>query len=417
MTRNSEESELARCLSLIEAQLGWGPAEKWVNYDFEKLSDTIHASTGVRLSTTTLKRIWGKLKYNSAPTLTTLSRFAGYEDWRTFKQSETAKVANLENTPPAFTLKPVRHSNAYYWLLMFIPLSLLGYVLMPSETKHPDPDLYSFKADKMVTEGVPNSVIFHYNAKAAKSDSVFIVQTWDIRRKKNVSPDKTEHSAIYYYPGFFQTKLIVGHDVVKTHDLWITSDGWLSLAENEPVPLYFKKDECVTQNGVEVNEQILKKYNLSLSPKPPRIRFFNQRDFGDLMNENFVFETSVKNDLDDGANACQFVEVLIQCKNDIIIIKLAKRSCAGDLSLYFCGIGVDSKEADLTGFGADLTQWTKLRVETIDKKATLFVNDKKAYSLTFPNEATGIVGVQYRFNGVGAVRDAHFEKDGKTIPL
>src|SRR6218665_4129146 len=100
MTKNREELHIDRCLGLIEEKLGWGKSENWVNYDFEKLSDAIHERTTVRLSVTTLKRIWGKLKYDSAPTLTTLNtlaQFAGYSDWRNFRQED--HMAEVEEVP------------------------------------------------------------------------------------------------------------------------------------------------------------------------------------------------------------------------------------------------------------------------------------------------------------------------------
>ena len=55
-------------------------------------------------------------------------------------------------------------------------------------------------------------------------------------------------------------------------------------------------------------------------------------------------------------------------------------------------------------------------LETEDKKMNFFVNNIPAASFVFPNSPTGIVGVQYRFNGVGAVRDTWFEnKSGKRL--
>jgi hypothetical protein len=428
MTKIAEEVEVDRCLLLIETRLAWGPSERWVNYDFEKLSDAIQEVTGVRLSVTTLKRIWGRLKYDSAPTLTTLNalaQFAGFSDWRTFSQNSDAQVAGAgKDVPPVSASGPtvatvVGRNTRYFWLLLLIPFGLLGYALIPAK-KHVaaytiDSTRFSFRADKMITEGVPNSVVFHYDAQAAPTDSVYIVQTWDITRKKLVPKNKKEYSTIYYYPGYFRAKLIIDTIVVKTHDLWITSGGWLCLAEDKPVPLYFKKEECATKNGVEVDEEILKKYSLSLHPKAPRIRMFNQRDLGDLMSDNFVFETMIKSDFNQGTNVCQPVQVLIQCKDDIIIIPFSAKPCIGDLFLAFCGAFATSKEADLSKFGADLTQWTKLRVETVNRHATIYVNGKRAYSLTFPNTPTGIVGVQYRFNGVGAVKDTKFESGGRVI--
>ena len=86
------------------------------------------------------------------------------------------------------------------------------------------------------------------------------------------------------------------------------------------------------------------------------------------------------------------------------------------MHLYAAGKEVNSNEADLSRFGANLDQWTTLRVETKDQKMSLFVNDIVAASFVFPNSPSGIVGVQYRFNGVGAVRNTWFEnKSGRIV--
>lgn len=420
MPKNEWNDHLNKCLQTIEDKLGWGKSDTWTNYDFEKLSDEVHNRTDVRLSVTTLKRIWGKVKYENAPTLTTLNtlaQFAGYIDWRNFCQYDI-KQNYIPVGVPTQIPTPIHKKTSRYWFALIIPLVAVIFLLARSNTNYyPDPDDFSFKADKMKTEGVPNSVVFHYDASAAQTDSVFIVQTWDIRRKKLVPKDRHEHSAIYYYPGFFNTRLIADGEVVKHHELWITSDGWLCLTEKEPIPLYFKKEETIKEGVIEVDEATLKKYNLALHPDPPRIRFFNQRDLGDIMSDNFTFETTLKNPFQEGTGACQYVQILIQCKDDVIIIPLGAQTCVGDMYLYFCGSGVQSQGADLSGFGCDLNQWTTLRIESVDKHVNLFVNGKKAYALTFPNNATGVVGVQYRFNGMGAVKDTWFESKGVVTKL
>jgi hypothetical protein len=416
MIKNTEEHYIKMCLQLIEAKLGWGESTGWVNYDFEKLSEAIHERTSVRLSVTTLKRIWGKLKYESAPTLTTLNtlaQFAGHPDWRTFRQDQVRPEPNKEHTVQVSEpmVAPPSKKISRYWFILILPLLLVAYFFISSYTNSEpklDPVQFQFKPDKIKTEGVPNSVVFDYDASAAKTDSVFIVQTWDITRKKLVNKRNHKHSAIYYYPGFFNTKLIADGQVVKTHELWVTSDGWLCLAEENPVPVYFKKAEYMKGDRVEVDKKILDSYNLSLHPQAPRIRFFNQRDMGDLMNDNFIFETTLKSDFNEGSASCQYTQVLIQCKDDIIVIPLGAKACVGDMFILFAGFEVGSKNADLSAFGTDLTQWTKLRIEVVNKKATLYVNDVQAYTLTFPNEATGIVGLQYRFTGLGAVKDTRF---------
>lgn len=435
MTTNDEQVHIKACLHEIATRLNWGSPANWANADFEKLADLIAAKTGVQLSVSTLKRIWGKVSYNNAPSLTTLDTLAAFLDhanWRAYQQQfrppanptpilfpEPAEaVAALPGKNPVPVTRPrsstIKRKPLLYILAgILVILVLIGFMTAQRKAK-PDPSKFSYAVNKVMSEGVPNSVVFTYDATAATTDSVFIQQTWDIRRKTLVPKDKHEHSAIYYYPGYFRTRLMVGGEEVKFHNLMITSDGWLGLIENNPVPFYFKKEEYIKGDRVEVDTNTLRAYQLSLHPQAPKIRFFNQRDLGTLQNDHFTFETKLKNDFNAGTGVCQTVQVLIQCKNDIIIIPLAAKTCIGDLNLVACGTGVTSKEADLSKFGADLSQWTTLRVESRNKQMTFFVNGVQAYSLTFRNGPTGIVGLQYRFNGVGAVKDTWF-RDGEKV--
>src|SRR5688500_6826322 len=98
---------LLKCCALIEQKLSWGSGDNWQNQDFEALSAQIFDQTQVVLSVSTLKRVWGKVKYDSLPsptTLNTLAVFAGYKNWREFRQqqiaAETASTGAAETIPP-----------------------------------------------------------------------------------------------------------------------------------------------------------------------------------------------------------------------------------------------------------------------------------------------------------------------------
>ncbi len=422
---NSEAENLEKCKKAIEDKLNWGSSASWLNYDFERLNELIFAETNVQISVSTLKRIFGKASYHSSPSLTTLNTlavFIGFTNWRDFINSipPSPASASLEIPVTAPNSPVVRTNQRRYFIYGIISIlaiiSLIGFMVQNGKKKHLDYSKFVFKANKAVTEGLPNSVVFTYDATAANlNDSIFIVQTWDMRRMKKVYRNLHNHSAMYYYPGFFRTKLIVNQEIVKEHDLQIKTDNWLVLAEAKndgQMPLYFAKPEVLKGVEVRVDRDLLKKYELGLHPEAPRIRFFNQTDLGDLMNDNFTFETYLKNDFSEGTGKCQKVQVLIQCKDDIIIIPLCAKTCVGNINLYACGANVQSTDADLSGFGCDLNQWTKLRVETHNKQMTFFVNDKKAYTLRFPHNSTGIVGLQYRFEGTGAVKDTWIEGAG-----
>src|SRR5688572_2669935 len=99
MNNQTDAWYLDQCLKQIESKLGWGPHSEWTNYDFEKLSETISEETGVTLSLSTLKRLWGRVTYKNVPalnTLNTLARFAGYDDWRAIKQNGKAPAPKVE---------------------------------------------------------------------------------------------------------------------------------------------------------------------------------------------------------------------------------------------------------------------------------------------------------------------------------
>src|SRR5258705_8199267 len=102
MATNHDAEYLQLCIRLIEQKLNWRPADEWRNYEFTELSEKILDSTGVNLSATTLKRIFGKLKYESLPssaTLNALSAFIGYESWMDFKSKQAlAKPAIAKAT-------------------------------------------------------------------------------------------------------------------------------------------------------------------------------------------------------------------------------------------------------------------------------------------------------------------------------
>ncbi len=444
MNNNIDTGYIRQCVELIEAKWQRGPSSEWKTYDFEKLSGEIFDATGESLSISTLKRLFGKVSYHNLPsvyTLNVLARFTGFDDWTAFKMRErihgshgpagvstaSSKTTGLSVPPP----EPLTHrfrtvtnlkKKLGWWPLLILPLAALAYLFV-SSTKPPrhgpvNPAAYSFSSNKMLTEGVPNSVVFHYDASAAATgDSVFIVQTWDMSRRTLVPRLGHAHSAIYYYPGYFNAKLVIDTQIVKTFGLLIASGGWLAIAERDPEPFYFKKEESHKEDGVLVDSALLAKNHLPVYPQAPSIQISYVKDMGPLPDDNFSFETTLRAEGNTNADACHTVEILILCKNDVFIFPLTDPACIGDLHLYAQGKGVSSKEADLSGFGADLRLWTSVKIETVNRHMQFIINNKPVYSLDFPNAPTDIVGVQYRFTGGGAVKDTRFISGGKIIGL
>ncbi|MBD2755169.1 hypothetical protein [Spirosoma validum] len=425
MISQQEDRQLARCRQLIEEKVGWGSGESWATQDFERLSELIAQQTSVSLSITTLKRVWGRVKYDSAPTTTTLNtlvQFAGYENWQQFKTTSQLQYVAPGISPDVVTVsapeplqKPVLRR---WWIGAGLLVGLVGLsVFFLNYVNHRplSPELFSFSS-QYVAKGIPNSVVFHYDATASPTDSVFIQQSWDPRRRQLVPKEGHEHTSIYYYPGYFRAKLVVGKQIVQEQDLLIPSEGWNVAIEQEPVPVYVKPKEVIHNGSLGIPVTLIQHQNISMQPKLPMVQYRYVQEFDGLRNDNFTLETRVKSDFKQGSSVCQHVTIMILCKNQYFAIPLSAKGCVGDLNLYLAGHFAEAKTKNLSGFGADLSKWVDMRCDVRNKKAQLFVGGKKAYEAVLPTEAKDIIGISYDFEGTGSVDFVRFtQPDGKVV--
>jgi hypothetical protein len=414
----SEEALIEKMKRLVEARTGWGDSKDWVNQDFVELSDKILDQTRESLSHVTLKRIWGKVRYDSLPnthTLDTIAKFVGYSNWRDFKSknqngsgfSQPAAAADLQSETKNGTAKPLKKSWLAIALSSAIVLSgliiFLFYQLGHKKKTGINPADFSFTSKKAVSGGVPNSVIFDFDATKAPIDSVIIQQEWDTLLRYKVPKDQHHQTAIYYFPGYFQAKLVVGNQVVKEHDLLITSDGWLTLVEHQPTPIYFPKGDAMSNGRLSLSVEKIKAQNITLGPNPPRVLYSNVRDFGEIYSDDFEFEASLKNDYKEGSAICQQTNIYLQCEGPAIAIPLCAKGCVSDIDLLFTDYYVSGKKENLSAFGVGFDDFVKVRIRSLKGKADIFINDKLAYQVTSQIIRSKIVALFFRFQGTGSV--------------
>ncbi|GAB3990165.1 hypothetical protein GCM10028807_16740 [Spirosoma daeguense] len=425
MVAEQQEWQLARCRQLIEEKVAWGNSGNWSTQDFEQLSELIARQTNVSLSVTTLKRVWGRVKYESAPTTTTLNalvQFIGYENWQQFKKGlgpDSIPESDSPERSVTISPKPTRPNSARrLWigaLLLMGLISVLAIFLNYMQHRPLSPDDFSFSSQP-VTKGIPNSVVFHYDARSSPTDSIFIQQSWDPRRRQLVPKDGHSHTSIYYYPGYFRAKLVIGNQIVQEHNLLIPSEGWNVAVMQEPVPVYFKEAEVRQKGSLGVPVALIEQQNIPMQPKPPTVRYRYVREFTNLRSDNFTMETRLKNDFQKGSSICQRVTIMIHCKNEYFSIPLSAKGCIGDLGICLPGHYADAKDTDLSAFGADLSKWVNLRCEVRNGLAKVYVDGKKAYEFKITVEAKDIVGISYDFEGTGSVDAVRFTKpDGNVV--
>lgn len=427
MEIDTEELLLQKCRTLIEQKLGWGDAAAWATNDYERLSQKIQEVTNVNLSIATLKRLWGKIRYNSRPTITTLNTLAqylGFENWRAFTQYHNALNGNShahqnhgQATPHISPPVPAEKKN-FKWLILVAGVLLLAgaFVFVNIKTKTdtaPNPSAFRFSSEKVVDEGIPNTVVFDYDAsEASPDDTIFIQQSWDKRLRSRVNRDDKQHTSIYYYPGFFEAKLIVNEKVVKEHNLFIKTTGWLPCVEQKPVPVYFKEAEAMKQGTLTLPLEKIKQANVALQPDTPWVSFYNVRDFGDMKSDDFVFETVLRNDYSEGAAVCQHTRIHILMEGSTMVIPLSIKGCVSELNF----MGTDGKKKDLSALGVDFGNWVKVKCVFKEQEARIFINDNEVFKLDANKIPVRVVGIAYRFKGTGSIDWIRLSKsDGKVF--
>ena len=415
----NDEFLIEKTKKLFETNTGWGDSDEWTNQDFVILSEKIQEKTGIALSHVTLKRVWGKVKYDSLPnthTLDTLVQFLGYENWRSFKsQNGNGSVAAAKAIePPVIAVndigdkQPVKKSNKGLLIVISLVVAIVALILVITQVnKNKAPGVadsdYTFSSKKIVSEGLPNSVVFNYDATKSPYDSVIIQQSWDRHLQKKVSKYDHQHTSIYYYPDYYKAKLIVGTRIVSMHRLLIKSKGWMPAVTQSPVPVYFSKEDAIANGKMSLPiEKILAK-NVKLQPVTPDVLYANVRDFGEIYSDNFTFETSLKNDYKEGAAVCQLSKIYILCEGTAIYIPLCSKGCISSLDLLFTNYFASGKRQDLSAFGVDFSSYVKVRIETVNRKAKIFVNDKLVYSVNEDIIKAKIIGIDYTFQGTGSV--------------
>ncbi len=411
----TEDVLLAKVKKIIESRLGWGDPAGWTNQDFLALSEKFREEMEASISHVTLKRIWGKVKYDGLPqiyTLNALAEFAGYQSWRDFKvKNGNGTMVGISNVAKETSNAPDNPSGRKRRNRVLVLFSILVLVLLSSgvfffirgSKKKIDLRDYTFSVHKVLQAGIPNSVIFDFNADKSPVDSVVLQQSWDTTRRTAVARDQHQHTLIYYYPGFFKPKLVVGGQVVKEQDLLLKSDGWLTAVNASPVPVYFNKKDVFNNGKMSLPVEKLKAQHIDLSPQAPQLSYCNVQDFGEIYADHFSFETSLRNDYSEGSGVCQMTNIYLLCEGTAIGIPLCAKGCESSLNFFFAGYNVSGKQKDLSAFGVDFNDYVRVRVESQNGKARIYLNDRFAYEVPDDISHAKIIGIDFTFQGTGSV--------------
>ena len=402
---NKEAIPLKKCRELIEEKLAWGSSERWQNQDFETLSERIFEATHTRLSNSTLKRIWGKIPYDSTPNLATLNalaQFIGHENWRAFSAVYGSVPVRIK--VKSFGLyKPqnFRFSLLLCVLIVLIPRSLSAFWNYTPTLRFSNVTLSS----RLTTLGLPTTAIFAYNTVCSNADSVFIQQNWNKHQHVKIDKHKFQWAHTYYFPGIYPIQLILNDSVVKTHDLLIETDGWLGLVDAYPVPVYLPNTQAKQKEYAGITHADLEKVYRHFPKEIPWVSLFNVQKEMAVSSQNFVMEVSVRNTFGEGNGVCRHTKIVLLGTEGTMVIPLSIKGCVGELRVVSAHEIFEGSTEDLTGLGVDFKEWAAVRCEVKSHLMKIFVNQKLVFARSIKQDIGQIVGTRIQFMGTGEVRE------------
>lgn len=425
MTQINELRFFNECKKQVETKLNWIDSDNWKQRDFEYLIELIFDKSKIKLSLSTLKRIWAK-DFEGSPqlnTLNALSVFLGYKDWSDFKISNDSSIpdqqfenlSTVKKESPKIRAKQKKAKYGRIIVLLSILLIIIIFLTLLrnykfnfiNRTDSIDTSLVKFSSKTTVLNGAPNSVIFNYDISKIDFDSAFIQQSWDKRRRFKIKKEDNFYSSIYYFPGFHRAKLIINDQIVKEHNIHITTDGWMCLVQKDfenPVPIYIPSGDLTINNQIYVSKNILKANSIDTKNTDYYVSYHNIKDFGDITADNFTFETQIKNSTDEGGLICQSCYIILICEYGWMNIPITTPGCVSNISLTVSDYRLSSQTNDMSAFGCDLNKWQKIKFKCINKNLNINIEDKEVYTLSYNDELGKLKGLMYLFHGTGAIQ-------------
>lgn len=416
-----ERAYISLCKAQIEKKFAFGNGNGYTQRDLESLAAYIEEKTAINLSLSTLKRLW-KGDFKEKPQIATLNALAAvldYKDWQDFK------LHNQQlREPPRHFINKRRGILALAVFILLITGAAIMINRIESGTSFEDKTVprglkvkgpVQFSAQKTVTSGVPNTVIFNYDLSQVDADSFFIQQTWNAFHKAAIDPEGRYHTTIYYESGYHRARLIANDTVIAMQPVHILSDGW------EPHLYYSYKEEPVTFQGQEFirdghlqfTTALLRKRNVDLS-RHFFTRISNSRRFN-VSSGDFSLVSRMK--VDSLTNRfCPWMQVMVVTEKHVFWVNLQNKGCERNASYKMGEIVRGGENNDLSALGVAPYEWQDVGIAVEDNRAKISLNGKIVFRETFEEDFGEIMGLVYLFDGTGALDSVRLtDGNGKIV--
>lgn len=418
---NLIDEELLETLKKEVAQkAGLGRIENWTQKDYEFLIFFIEEKSGVKISLTTIKRIW-RNEYNRLPhiaTLDALSQIAYTKDWLSLKLESTKLLdeTNVDqsaihtNESPKHESKPAKRGFNYTWLIGgFALLLLIGFFAFKNILlkKSINSSAIQFSAKTSVNNTVPNTVVFTYNVDSVDAKKFYIQQSWDRRRRVEVDKNNHQLTDIYYLPGYYMAKLIADDSIIREIPVHIKTNDWVIAAHQNTIENKILPSKDWLPNGIiGVDKEVLVNNKIDVA-ELFMLTFHNSRDFK-IDGNNFVFASDIK--MDSTGIVCPAAALLLKGENEYMYINFGAKGCESDIKMSIADKKFDGKNIDLTAFGTQIYNWQNIKITNQNQTVSIQLNGKEIFKTTYTKPLGELKEVGFIFKGNGIINQTKIDK-------
>jgi hypothetical protein len=382
----------------------FGDVEVWRHKDYEEISLLIFEKTKFKISSSTLKRIFGNVHYGFSPSKTTLNAIAQFLD---FKNWEDFVISGSPSPPISTTRRinqkfSINKKNVIVLLGCVVLVFVMLYFFVKVNSSVIDIDFNT--ATPIVA--VPNSVEFNYDLSQIKSDSVYI----NFGMGNNEPIDLLSKESKSYVRNFLMPGIdkIVIHDNKKRYDsvnVLVLSHYWeryLCCPTDKGVafshlPSNYKSDSVldITRKDLDFARFDTTGYIQS------DFRFF---DTLPILLDNFTIETRFRNYAHlKRFISCSFAALKIYSFESHIKINFTEPSCIQNAFFIIGEEQILGKKVNLKSLGIDLFVWHDIKFIVENNMATLYVNGVENMKVEYHVPIGKFCGIQFNFSMTGAV--------------
>ncbi|MFT3933633.1 MAG: hypothetical protein QM726_08475 [Chitinophagaceae bacterium] len=430
------------CCRLVAEKFGKLPISSWTNSDYMRLSGILTRNTSITLSPSTLKRIFGKLKtperyYPQKATRDALASYAGYKTWEELvahyrpaeepastihEKQETAATNDVAvsavNTAPTLQ-QPGRQSKSSNRIILFtcllmIPSILILYKYVWQRPTLPDATNITFSC--LNPEGeTPHTANFVCRLQAGVDET----KSWSVDygdgRRLEALGGRQAFSHYYETPGRFYSILKYGSTPIDTAVIYLRTSGWSATGTmpRDTTRVYPIETSLLTGKSATLGADIMQILHSGIDTSNTFFIGFDNIMPTNIDGDNFELSTNVITSAQRPGVRCSQVGIVVYGEQSKHSFRIIRPGCEQWLHLRLSEQYNEGSEPNLSFLDADLSKGGNIKFTVLNKKASIYINDKLVYTGNYSFPLKKVYGVSIVFSGVGAIRSFYL-RDNKT---